>query len=54
MSKSIQSYICVYVGQMSLGMGADIQIIDSIGDYLNWFLGPYDLKAKDIKNNEKN
>lgn len=47
--KIVQSYICVYVGQMRLGMGADIQVIDSVGDYFNWFLGPYDLKAKDIK-----
>ena len=53
MSKTVQSYICVYVGQMRLGMGADIQIIDSIGDYLNWFLGPYDLKATNIKINGK-
>ncbi|VTU34786.1 hypothetical protein [Variovorax sp. RA8] len=47
--RKIQAYICVYIGEMRRGLGADIRIIDSIEEYFKWFIAPYDLNPKDIK-----
>lgn len=47
--RKVQAYICVYIGEMRAGLGADIRIIDSIEEYFKWFIGPYDLNPKGIK-----
>lgn len=48
-TRKVQAYICVYIGEMRTGLGADIRIIDSIEEFFKWFIGPYDLSPKDVK-----